>query len=63
MVFVSHAVTRNNPNRVAVAQGQDVFQPKLLLRAMSESVVHMQLGSVLMSMAHVTTEGLRNQTM
>lgn len=39
----------------AATQGHVNIQPKLLLMAMSEAVVLPQLGSVLMSVVHVTT--------
>lgn len=37
-----------------------IAKPKVLWRAMSESVFLLQLGAVMMSMAHVTTGGHRN---
>lgn len=36
------------------------IQPKLLPRAMSRSIILLKLGFLLMSVAHVTTEGHKN---
>lgn len=39
------------------------FESEVVPRAMSVSVALQQLGSVLMSMSHVTTEGPKNHTL
>lgn len=46
------------PSRTVVTSG-----PKLLLRALSGSMVLLQLGSMLMSMTHITTEAHVNHVL
>lgn len=49
------------PSRLeSFTQRQDINRAPLLLRAMSGSVVQLQLGSALVSMVHVTLGAHRN---
>lgn len=62
MVSSSHAAYRTIPTCEAILPPRTRMssRPKLLRRAMFGSVVQLKLGSVLISMAWVTSEGLRN---
>lgn len=58
-VSSNHTPIRTIPTWVSIAftQNQDVTSPKLLPTAMSGSMGQLQLGFVLISVTHVTSEG------